>query len=385
VLRDKVPTSQLSLSLTLYFYYVYDGYSSRWFGPNQLAAFLMPYFIKVINPNPHLPVRLAGLAVVSPTPVDITLRSSNVTFQVTLNASHPDSVRGYIALVKEGRWLDRVAFVQVVNASTLTLFNLTVPVARTLAAGTYNLWVELQSNYHNTLSFSSGMLAIMSLPSSIPVVNLNSNDVNAPELVNFTALSPTIVNVTNSDATILYELLVRDDVYGLRYGYVAPEYDYIFFYGPSLVDGQRPVPKQLQRYNCNVTVRKGSRQGVRGVSVGLDDHAGNERSYSRWDMSRLHPTFPSTIQVINSLDPTIPPEVLTFVVSTAVVNVTYQPVNVTVTITAQDNIPGIKNVRVEAQSRSGRRSESQDEVVLSAMATSGNAGRAVYFTFTLAF
>jgi hypothetical protein len=40
---------------------------------------------------------------------------------------------------------------------------------------------------------------------------------------------------------------------------------------------------------------------------------------------------------------------------------------------------------VEAQSRSGRRSESQDEVVLSAMATSGNAGRAVYFTFTLAF
>jgi hypothetical protein len=169
-------------------------------------------------------------------------------------------------------------------------------------------------------------------------------------VLQFIALSPTLVDVSSSDSLIDFEITVQDDILGLAQAFVYAKTDYQYPYvnisSFPLADGN-PV-----RLRFSMPISMYIPGGLWPLSIYTKDVAGNYMTIKQKDLAESN--YPDDIEVVNSKGnkDTVPPKLLNLVaLGPLTVNTTHGPSIVRFQLTMQDDFSGLQSVLLVTGSR----------------------------------
>jgi hypothetical protein len=161
------------------------------------------------------PPVLLDLIALNSTTVDVTDQNAAIAMHVVIEDIMSGFDSGYVTVydLEKSIFLasDSFALIKPIAATPIT-FSVMLTIQSTTPSGNYSLEVYLVDAVGNEIDIQADSLLKRSLPASVQVINLNSEfDKTPPKLLNFTALSPTRINVTSDKNEVDFALVVRDD------------------------------------------------------------------------------------------------------------------------------------------------------------------------------
>jgi hypothetical protein len=184
------------------------------------------------------------------------------------------------------------------------------------------------------------------------------SDVTPPKLLKLVALTPTTVNVTAKDATIVLQATVQDDASGWDYdgygvrrglGFLSDLY-YLYDPNSSPVIPRPSIGTQnndIITHNVTMRIRKFIAPGVFPLFFSVSDKMLNVEFNDAASLKAKG--FVYNITVINSIVDTTKPSVLAFAATSPLtVDATTKSATVNFTVTVQDDLSGIDFGTMEA-------------------------------------
>lgn len=171
----------------------------------------------------------------TPTTVDISNGQAFVVMELTLqdeasgllggNLKYGDSpLEGY-SFGFGGIWLDNGEFIEPPNSTVSARHKDVVTVVVNMRIrqyqppGVFNLQlftVDRMHNFNAQYDDSGVSLAADGYPSTLTIIN-SVVDTTPPQLINFTALTPLFLNGSDEKASVVFEIVVQDDLAGIDY------------------------------------------------------------------------------------------------------------------------------------------------------------------------
>jgi hypothetical protein len=173
-----------------------------------------------------------------------------------------------------------------------------------------------------------------------------------PVLLNFRALTPTTVNVTSQEATVVFQVVGQDDASGLEGGIIGFDTGrpggfqaFNYLYGdpptsPFPFASIGPKNNDIRVFNVTMRIRKYIPAGTFPLFANVADFMINV-GYNEADVLQARGLV-SNITIINSIVDTTKPSILAFAATSPLtVNATVQRALVNFTVTVQDDLSGI--------------------------------------------
>jgi hypothetical protein len=143
-------------------------------------------------------------------------------------------------------------------------------------------------------------------PTAAPRTRVFGRDVVAPELIDFVALSPSVVNVSAGNASINYQITLQDDKSGVAS--IRLSSDASFWRVSSELIFEPPVVGKPLTVNMSLPITKRVPQGSYFLYLQLQDNASNTDFIYPERLAKMH--YPYDIEVINSNTDRVPPTLL---------------------------------------------------------------------------
>jgi hypothetical protein len=293
--------------------FLYDGQENgREYRPADLSLLAFASKIEIVNSgviDTAKPV-VVSLVALSPTKVDVSSAEAKINFQITVSDAQSGLSEGYIECFALG--LERADFswpIPIVGQNDVMLASLIVP--RFTTPGQCTVGTRIVDDVGNSIFTFSNIV--------ITVTN-SQVETDPPKLIELKALPRAVVNVTATVVEVQYEVAVRDDKSGYVRGAVCVLYPLGLtscgeFASPS------PTPGIVQKFTVSFLIKQFLPSGLYPLALEIADGYDNQAYFNTTSLALL--SFPSTINVVDAVVDTTPPELVSLVaVSSAVVTVT---------------------------------------------------------------
>ena len=297
-------------------------------------------------------------------PKSVNVASSDAT--VTINLHVTDDLSGFananVTFVSPSGQSQSVSATLTTGTSLDGDAQATLTLPKASEAGTWSVSsVDAYDADGNHQPLDTAALSALGFPTSLTVSDTPQlTDTTPPVLVSFD-FTPKSVDVTNGDATVNFNLHVTDDLSGYSWGYAyfySPSYGQ-YAYGYFYLAAGTPLNANLQG---TLTLPQNSEPGDWTVSgIYLVDTTGNQQSIDNTTLSSLG--FPTKLTVISQNADVTPPQLNSFALAPASVNVSSGPQAITFTIGASDDKSGLDFCQrqcyqtIGLQSPSGKQSQ----------------------------
>jgi hypothetical protein len=271
--------------------------------------------------NPKL-VRLKAL---TPTTVDVSNGDAYVTMEITLQ-DDASSISG--GIIQYGNSSDQnenyvfnfgaifatpifpppIPSINTANNDPVT-YIVRMRVRKFEKPGVMPISMAFDDKMTNFVSLEADQLSAAGFPSAITVVNSGVVDTAPIQLLNFTALSPLVINATTVPTNVTFEIVIQDDVSGFDFGYVADSnFALVYrdfskndsFFWETLNHVDPPLPAGVPHtFRLNVALRAGGLQkpGSYLLEVGVTDGVRNTILFNSTQLAARG--FPSVIKIVN--------------------------------------------------------------------------------------
>jgi Bacterial Ig-like domain len=315
----------------------------------ELARRKFPSYIDVINVNEDvLAPQLLDLVLLSSKKVNVTLGSSIFKVQIVAQDNISGVKAGSLSLYGRS-YLDTTYFDfsrDTPVAGENTTINVSISIPQRTAPGSYSIELQLTDLAGNSILFFDSDLASQGFLSKVDVVNLRYDD-NPPELVNFTAASPLIVNVSARPATVEFILVARDDLLGVQNGrlnLVDPQ-SAILNVGTSFSFDNETSSGELVIFKLSLNIPRYIRDATYPLEITLADRADNFLTLNQ-DVLEIE-KFPSFITVVNLFEDITPPKLISFkAITPTTVNVSTGPASAVFELIVLDDLSGLRSTRL---------------------------------------
>jgi Bacterial Ig-like domain len=334
---------------TFWLFVVDDAGNELFLTTEELARRKFPSYIDVINVNEDvLAPQLLDLVLLSSKKVNVTLGSSIFKVQIVARDNISGVKAGSLSLYGRN-YLDTTYFDfsrDTPVAGENTTINVSISIPQRTAPGSYSIELQLTDLAGNSILFFDSDLASQGFLSKVDVVNLRYDD-NPPELVNFTAASPLIVNVSARPATVEFILVARDDILGVQNGrlnLVDPQ-SAIRDVGTSFSFDNETSPGEPVTFKLSLNIPRYIRDATYPLEITLADRADNFLTLNQ-DVLEIE-KFPSFITVVNLFEDITPPKLISFkAITPTTVNVSTGPASAVFELKVLDDLSGLRSTRL---------------------------------------
>ena len=179
---------------------------------------------------------------------------------------------------------------------------------------------------------------------------VGKEDIESPELVNLTALSPLNVDLSSGDQSVALQVEFQDDLSGIEYAYVSAYFEDESGWNSAgewcYMEGG-PVAGVPVSCDVELVFEQNFRNGNYSLSVILYDEVDNSGSYDAEDLEAKG--FPSYITVENGNPDITPPELLSLTaLSPLTIDTSESDQSVSLQVEFQDDLSGIEYAYVSA-------------------------------------
>jgi hypothetical protein len=175
------------------------------------------------------PPTLVSLKALTPTTVDVSNGSKNITMELTFwddSSGFMGGVVGYDTPFQFGDFFWTVGDIQTqtpkpgLAAGGLVTYVINMRIRRYQRPGTFPLNVFFNDYAFNFNFYDGEQLAELRFPSNITIINTNV-DTMPPKVINFTAVSSLTIPSSNTTFPFVeFDVVVQDDLSGIDYGWV---------------------------------------------------------------------------------------------------------------------------------------------------------------------
>jgi hypothetical protein len=311
--------------------------------PSTLRPTPTPFPTQAPDGPNNSPPKLQRLTATSSLTVNVTKQSSMVEFIIVIqDFGSPLIGSGYIELRHpQGASISSVPFA-VKQATTNRLLNFTVrlPIPRYIAPGAYPLYMQVMDGI-DTLYYTRDTLQALSFPFQVVVVN-SGPDRTPPKLLNFTALTPMTINVTNGPATAKFRFTVSDNASGFKSLLLSKFTVNGGGFGYYYLDQQDDKDRTPVSFNFDFPLTVYETTVTYQLRVQIYDEVDNVIEYDASALAKLG--FPSSLNIVNANAPDYAPPFVVGVkaLSSTTVDVSAGPRTVNIQVVVQDNISGFQ-------------------------------------------
>jgi hypothetical protein len=281
------------------------------------------------------------------TPASVDVTASSQAVNVTLLASDDQSGVQFVTVTFTSPNVHQTQFAFLfltAGTSTNGTFTGSATIPQFADNGTWHVTsIFIGDKAGNSINVPEATLISKSFPTTLPVTS--NPDIQAPVVIGLPTFSPSTINVSTSDQTLTMTFSITDDVSGVSFDHIngfamtlqSPsglQHQYVSHGDFSLTSGT----SKSGTWTLTHTMPRYSEAGNWSIqSLVVMDSAGNQSNVNSFGASNV----PAQFAVISSPDDVTPPLITGFDFSPKFIDTSAGVQQVTVTISATDDLSGL--------------------------------------------